>query len=83
MNSKVMRAEETLLLSRTAAKVILLKFLLALACGTLSDVKGRELIFAKATLDLTAVFKGEGGDSGGSSKLTFTAMNDVQFIEES
>ena len=70
------------LLSRTPANVILLGFLLAWACGTLFDVKGRELNFAKVRLDLPADFPGEGGDSGGSSKLTVTVMNDVQLLEE-
>jgi hypothetical protein len=72
----------TSLLSRTPANMMPFKFLLAGACGTLSDVKGRELNFARVRLDLPADFPGEGG-SGGSSKLTVTVMNDVQLLEDS
>ena len=71
------------LLSRTPANVMLLGFLFAWACGTLSAVKGRELNFARVRLDLPADLPGEGGDSGGSSKLTVTEMNNVQLLEES
>jgi hypothetical protein len=67
----------TFLLSHTPANVMLFGFLLALACGTLSAVKGRELNFARVRLDLPADFPGE-GDSGGSSRLTVTVMYDVQ-----
>lgn len=66
--------------SHTPANVMPFKFLLALACGTLSAVKGRELSFAMVPLDLPVDFPGESGDSGGSSKLTVTVMNDVQLF---
>lgn len=65
-------------LSHTPANMMLFGFLFALACGTLSAMKGRELSFAMVRLDLQAAFPGEGEDSGGNAKLTVTVINDVQ-----
>ena len=63
---------------RTDANVIFFLLLLALACGTLSDAKGRETNFAIAPLEVPVDDIGEEVDSGGATMSVVNVIDDIQ-----